>query len=151
MPSLSRIIIDSLISPIAAIESSGYGVSSGVDKAPTSRPAPSNRNDKNASTTGFVPRQSYKAKPATTTKPTTTRFIPRTVYTTKPATTTKPTTAVSSKRKTLADFMAEAKKKGKTGKAVSNYAYTMLKDSKMRTGTTALTGARISGTKKEGA
>ena len=130
MPSLSRIIIDSLISPIAVIESSGYGFSSGVDKAPTSRPAPSNRNDKNASTTGFVPRQSYKAKPATT---------------------TKPTTAVSSKRKTLADFMAEAKKKGKTGKAVSNYAYTMLKDYKMRTGTTALTGARISGTKKEGA
>ena len=127
MPSLSRIIIDSLISPIAAIESMGYGFSSGVDKAPTSRPAPSNRNDKNASTTGFVPRQSYKAKPATT---------------------TKPTTAVSSKRKTLADFMAEAKKKGKTGKAVSNYAYTMLKDSKMRSGTTALTGARISGTKK---
>jgi hypothetical protein len=37
--------------------------------------------------------------------------------------------------------MAEAKKKGKTGKAVSNYAYTMLKDSRMRTGTTALTGA----------
>ena len=130
MPSPSRIIIDWLISPIAAIESMGYGFSSGVDKAPTSRPAPSNRNDKNASTTGFVPRQSYKAKPATT---------------------TKPTTAVSSKRKTLADFMAEAKKKGKTGKAVSNYAYTMLKDSKMRTGTTALTGARISGTKKEGA
>ena len=130
MPSPSRIIIDSLISPIAAIESSGYGFSSGVDKAPTSRPAPSTRNDKNASTT---------------------RFIPRKVYTTKPATTTKPTTAVSSKRKTLADFMAEAKKKGKTGKAVSNYAYTMLKDSKMRTGTTALTGARISGTKKEGA
>jgi hypothetical protein len=75
MPSLSRIIIDSLISPIAAIESSGYGFSSGVDKAPTSRPAPSNRNDKNASTTGFVPRQSYKAKPATTTKPTTTRLF----------------------------------------------------------------------------
>jgi hypothetical protein len=47
--------------------------------------------------------------------------------------------------------MAEAKKKGKTGKAVSNYAYTMLKDNRMRTGTTALTGARISGTKKEGA
>ena len=130
MPSPSRIIIDSLISPIAAIESMGYGFSSGVDKAPTSRPAPSNRNDGNASTT---------------------RFIPRQVYTTKPATTTKPTTAVSSKRKTLADFMAEAKKKGKTGKAVSNYAYTMFKDSKMRTGTTALTGARISGTKKEGA
>jgi hypothetical protein len=55
---------------------------------------------------------------------------------------TKPTAASSSsKRKNLAFYMAEAKKKGKTGKAVSNYAYTMLKDNRMRTGTTALTGA----------
>jgi hypothetical protein len=61
---------------------------------------------------------------------------------------TKPAASSSSKRKNLAFYMAEAKKKGKTGKAVSNYAYTMLKDNRMRTGTTALTGARISGTKK---
>jgi hypothetical protein len=54
---------------------------------------------------------------------------------------------VSSKRKTLADFTAEAKKKGKTGKGISNYAYTMLKDYKMRTGTSAYSGQRISGTK----
>jgi hypothetical protein len=60
----------------------------------------------------------------------------------------KPAASSSTKRKDLAFFMAEAKKKGKTGKAVSNYAYTMLKDSRMRTGTTALTGDRISGTKK---
>ena len=62
--------------------------------------------------------------------------------------TSKPTTSSSGpKRKDLAYFTAEAKKKGKTGKGVSNYAYTMLKDYKMRTGTSALTGARISGTK----
>ena len=63
------------------------------------------------------------------------------------ATSTKPSTSSTGpKTKNLAYFMAEAKKKGKTGKGVSNYAYTMLKDSKMRTGTSALTGARISGT-----
>jgi hypothetical protein len=135
MPSPSRIIIDSLISPIAAIESMGLGFSSGVDKAPTSRPAPRDR----------IPGIANDGKPSTN------RFVQGKIATPSPATTTKPTTAVSSKRKTLADFMTEAKKKGKTGKAVSNYAYTMLKDSKMRTGTTALTGARISGTKKEGA
>ena len=132
MPSLSRIIIDSLISPIAAIESSGYGFSSGV----ANRPAPRDRltstaNDGRTSVNRFGPFNRAPAAPTPTTKPA--------------------TSSVSSKRKTLADFTAEAKKKGKTGKAVSNYAYTMLKDSKMRTGTTALTGARISGTKKEGA
>ena len=132
MPSPSRIIIDSLISPIAAIESSGYGVSSGV----ANRPAPRDRltstaNDGRTSVNRFGPFNRAPAAPTPTTKPA--------------------TSSVSSKRKTLADFTAEAKKKGKTGKAVSNYAYTMLKDSKMRTGTTALTGARISGTKKEGA
>ena len=56
------------------------------------------------------------------------------------------TSSTGPKTKNLAYFMAEAKKKGKTGKGVSNYAYTMLKDSKMRSGTSALTGARISGT-----
>ena len=129
MPSLSRIIIDSLISPIAAIESSGYGFSSGV----ANRPAPRDRltstaNDGRTSVNRFGPFNRAPAAPTPTTKPA--------------------TSSVSSKRKTLADFTAEAKKKGKTGKAVSNYAYTMLKDSKMRSGTTALTGARISGTKK---
>jgi hypothetical protein len=132
MPSPSRIIIDSLISPIAAIESSGYGFSSGV----ANRPAPRDRltstaNDGRTSVNRFGPFNRAPAAPTPTTKPA--------------------TSSVSSKRKTLADFTAEAKKKGKTGKAVSNYAYTMLKDYKMRTGTTALTGARISGTKKEGA
>ena len=132
MPSLSRIIIDSLISPIAAIESSGYGFSSGV----ANRPAPRDRltstaNDGRTSVNRFGPFNRAPAAPTPTTKPA--------------------TSSVSSKRKTLADFTAEAKKKGKTGKAVSNYAYTMLKDNRMRTGTTALTGARISGTKKEGA
>ena len=64
------------------------------------------------------------------------------------ATSTKPSTSsTGSKIKNLAYFTAEAKKKGKTGKGVSNYAYTMLKDYKMRTGTSARTGARISGTK----
>jgi hypothetical protein len=62
--------------------------------------------------------------------------------------TSKPTTSSAGpKRKDLAYFTAEAKKKGKTGKGVSNYAYTMFKDYKMRTGTSARTGARISGTK----
>jgi len=68
----------------------------------------------------------------------------------KPTTTTPsaPTTSsLGPKRKDFAYFTAEAKKKGKTGKGVSNYAYTMLKDYKMRTGTSARTGARISGTK----
>ena len=67
----------------------------------------------------------------------------------KPTSTTPsaPTTSsVGSKAKDFAYFTAEAKKKGKTGKGVSNYAYTMLKDYKMRSGTSALTGARISGT-----
>jgi hypothetical protein len=70
----------------------------------------------------------------------------------KPASTTPsaPTTSSTGpKTKDLAYFMAEAKKKGKTGKGVSNYAYTMLKDSKMRSGTSALTGQRISGTKTQ--
>jgi len=66
------------------------------------------------------------------------------------ATSTKPTTSsLGPKRKDFAYFTAEAKKKGKTGKGVSNYAYTMLKDYKMRTGTSARTGARISGTKTQ--
>jgi hypothetical protein len=61
----------------------------------------------------------------------------------------------SSKRKSLADFMAEAKKRGKTGKGVSNYAYTMFKDYQTRgsaAGSKADTGPRISGMKpkKEG-
>ena len=56
------------------------------------------------------------------------------------------TSSTGPKTKDFAYFTAEAKKKGKTGKGVSNYAYTMLKDSKMRSGTSALTGARISGT-----
>ena len=62
--------------------------------------------------------------------------------------TSKPTTSSTGpKAKDLAYFTAEAKKKGKTGKAVSNYAYTMFKDSRMRSGTSASTGQRISGTK----
>jgi len=135
MPSPSRIIIDSLISPIAAIESAGYGFSSGVDKAPATRPAPRDRlpsmaKDGRTSVNRFGP---FDRSPAATPTPAT-----------KPA-----TPSVSSKRKTLADFTAEAKKKGKTGKGVSNYAYTMLKDYKMRTGTSARTGARISGTKTQ--
>jgi len=134
MPSPSRIIIDSLISPIAVIESSGYGFSSGVDKAPATRPAPRDRlpstaNDGKTSVNRFGP---FNRAPATPTP------------TTKPA-----TPSVSSKRKTLADFTAEAKKQGKTGKGVSNYAYTMFKDYKMRTGTSAYSGQRISGTKTQ--
>jgi hypothetical protein len=62
--------------------------------------------------------------------------------------TSKPTT-VAPKQKNLAYFMAEAKKKGKTGKGASNYAYTMFKDSKMRTGTSGYTGVRISGMNPE--
>ena len=57
------------------------------------------------------------------------------------------TSSTGPKTKDFAYFTAEAKKKGKTGKGVSNYAYTMLKDYKMRIGTSALTGARISGMK----
>ena len=57
------------------------------------------------------------------------------------------TSSTGPKTKDFAYFTAEAKKKGKTGKGVSNYAYTMLKDSKMRSGTSASTGQRISGTK----
>jgi len=130
MPSPSRIIIDSLISPIAAIESSGYGFSSGV----ANRPAPRDRltstaNDGKTSVNRFGPFNRAPAAPTPTTKPA--------------------TPSVSSKRKTLADFTAEAKKKGKTGKGVSNYAYTMLKDYKMRTGTSAYSGQRISGTKTQ--
>ena len=130
MPSPSRIIIDSLISPIAAIESSGYGFSSGV----ANRPAPRDRltstaNDGKTSVNRFGPFNQAPAAPTPTTKPA--------------------TPSVSSKRKTLADFTAEAKKKGKTGKGVSNYAYTMLKDYKMRTGTSAYSGQRISGTKTQ--
>jgi len=130
MPSPSRIIIDSLISPIAAIESSGYGFSSGV----ANRPAPRDRltstaNDGKTSVNRFGPFNRAPAAPTPTTKPA--------------------TPSVSSKRKTLADFTAEAKKKGKTGKGVSNYAYTMLKDYKMRTGTSSYSGQRISGTKTQ--
>ena len=130
MPSPSRIIIDSLISPIAAIESSGYGFSSGV----ANRPAPRDRltstaNDGKTSVNRFGPFNRAPAAPTPATKPA--------------------TPSVSSKRKTLADFTAEAKKKGKTGKGVSNYAYTMLKDYKMRTGTSAYSGQRISGTKTQ--
>ena len=63
------------------------------------------------------------------------------------ATSKTTTSSTGPKTKDFAYFAAEAKKKGKTGKGVSNYAYTMLKDSKMRSGTSGLTGARISGTK----
>ena len=94
MPSPSRIIIDSLISPIAAIESSGYGFSSGV----ANRPAPRDRltstaNDGRTSVNRFGPFNRAPAAPTPTTKPA--------------------TSSVSSKRKTLADFTAEAKKKAK--------------------------------------
>ena len=81
-------------------------------------------------------------------RPSANRYGRGAMPTSKPEATTKPApSAVSAKKNNLAYFMAEAKKKGKTGKAVSNYAYTMFKDSRMRSGTSASTGQRISGTK----
>ena len=127
----SRIMVDSLISPIAAIESLGLGFSAGVhsNKA-VARPAPRDR----------LPSTAADGRTSVN------RFGPRTPT---PKPTPKPTYKPTSSRqatKDLAYFMAEAKKKGKTGKGVGNYAYTMFKDYKMRTNSD-YSGPRITGTK----
>jgi hypothetical protein len=72
---------------------------------------------------------------------------------TNTSTSTSTTSSTAPKRKTLADFMAEGKAKGKKGKGVSNYGYTMYKDylTSSRAGAKADT-IRVTGSKpKEGA